>query len=167
MKCLHYVRYTPSSLWLCSTLRQTMSSSVSPLSPLPPPVLSLPLSLFFSYLLPSVSPCINDSLEYRMTPQVATSWKRHRLNPNWSEKIPVAPFYHWIPETRNLRRFMIRENPFRWDDCSLVEPCLFGDTGIEPADLDFWSEKIPVAPFYHWIPETRNLRRFLVSGIQW
>jgi hypothetical protein len=20
----------------------------------------------------------------------------------------------------------------RWDDCSLVEPCLFGDTGIEP-----------------------------------
>jgi hypothetical protein len=29
------------------------------------------------------------------------------------------------------------------------------------------SEKIPIAPFYHWIPETRNLRRFLVSGIQW
>ena len=25
----------------------------------------------------------------------------------------------------------------RWDDCSLVEPCLFGDTGIEPAELDF------------------------------
>ncbi len=22
----------------------------------------------------------------------------------WSEKIPVAPFYHWIPETRNLRQ---------------------------------------------------------------
>ncbi len=28
-----------------------------------------------------------------------------------------------------------------------------------------WSEKIPIAPFYHWIPETRNLRRLLVSGI--
>ncbi len=27
--------------------------------------------------------------------------------------------------------------------------------GIEPAELDFWSEKIPVVPFYHWIPETR------------
>jgi hypothetical protein len=26
---------------------------------------------------------------------------------------------------------------------------------------------IPIAPFYHWIPETRNLRRFLVYGIQW
>ncbi len=35
------------------------------------------------------------------------------------------------------------------------------------ATLITWSEKIPVAPFYHWIPETRNLRRFLVSGIQW
>jgi hypothetical protein len=35
---------------------------------------------------------------------------------------------------------------------------LFGDMGIEPAELDFSSEKIPIAPFYHWIPETRNLR---------
>ncbi len=24
-----------------------------------------------------------------------------------------------------------------------------------------------MAPFYHWIPENRNLRRFLVSGIQY
>ncbi len=29
--------------------------------------------------------------------------------------------------------------------------------------LDLWSEKNPIAPFYHWIPETRNLRRFLVQ----
>jgi hypothetical protein len=34
-------------------------------------------------------------------------------------------------------------------------------------ELDFLSEKIPIAPFYHWVPETRNLSRFLVSGTQW
>jgi hypothetical protein len=117
----------------------------------------------------------------------------------WSEKIPSAPFYQWIPETRNLcwdflwskieshtglgfcvhRTILFTPGHahqltssvwFRWDECSLDEQdetCLFGDTGIEPVELDFWSEKIPIAPFYQWIPETRNLSRFLVSGIQW
>jgi hypothetical protein len=42
--------------------------------------------------------------------------------------------------------------------CSLVDPCLFGDTLIEPTELDLWSEKNPTFSFYHWIPETRNLR---------
>ena len=31
--------------------------------------------------------------------------------------------------------------------CSMVDPCLFGDTGIEPAQLDLWSEKNPIASF--------------------
>ncbi len=34
-------------------------------------------------------------------------------------------------------------------------------------DVAGGSEKNPIAPFYHWILETRNLRRFLVSGMQW
>ncbi len=49
----------------------------------------------------------------------------------------------------------------RWDDCSLVGPCLIGDTGIEPTELDFWStqdwvfvstgEKIQMIPGF-WNP---------------
>jgi hypothetical protein len=50
----------------------------------------------------------------------------------------------------------------RWDDLfSCLIPCLFGDTGIEPVDLDLWSEKNPTAPFYHWIPESNGKK------VQW
>jgi hypothetical protein len=90
----------------------------------------------------------------------------------------MAPFLPLIPETRNLRRFLVsgingkngamgffsdqKSSPTRgWAFvptglyfllpvmrinlqvlagsggmiCSLVDPCLFGDTGIEPAEL--------------------------------
>ena len=45
-------------------------------------------------------------------------------------------------------------------------PCLFGDTGIEPTELDLWSTKNPISPFLPLNPETRNLRRFLTSGFK-
>jgi hypothetical protein len=47
----------------------------------------------------------------------------------------------------------------RFDDFLFwLIPCLFGDTGIKPAELDLWSEKNPVPPLLPLIPETRNLQ---------
>jgi hypothetical protein len=50
-------------------------------------------------------------------------------------------------------------------------PCLFGETGIEPAELDLWSERNPIVPVLPLIPETRNLQipGFWTKGkvVQW
>jgi hypothetical protein len=42
---------------------------------------------------------------------------------------------------------------------------LFRNTEIEPAELDLWSERNPIALFFPVIPETSILRRLLVCGI--
>jgi hypothetical protein len=37
-----------------------------------------------------------------MTSEHQTVDHTNKIMGNWSEKIPITPFYPWIPETRNL-----------------------------------------------------------------
>jgi hypothetical protein len=71
----------------------------------------------------------------------------------WSEKIPIEPFYHWVPETRNLSRN--QESAQIPGVCSI--PMSPKDTKDQSrVELDFWSEKIPIVPFYHvWTRQSR------------
>ncbi len=71
----------------------------------------------------------------------------------------IPPAFHWCEEK-------CPETPSQ-ESWNFFLSISSGNSCRSPLYHGCWSEKNPIAPFYHWIPETRNLRRFLVSGIQW